>query len=131
MKFYEDYAPVENIFDGIGRRSKGHENRIEDRQRLWRRSDDLNLTYTPFTITQVNGYNSIAEFFNNDRLPDLKQEKARVDPKNYVGNQFNIQDKLSEFLENWALEKCDKDDCFSDEVWDKITDIVKSSLSPR
>lgn len=30
MKFYEDYAPVENIFDGIGKRSKGGVVRKED-----------------------------------------------------------------------------------------------------
>lgn len=31
MKFYEDYAPVENIFDGIGKRSKGNVVRKENK----------------------------------------------------------------------------------------------------
>lgn len=133
MKFYEDYAPVENIFDGIGKRSKGGGGRKEDWQCLWWRTDDLNinLTYTPYTITQVNGYNSIAEFFNNDRLPDLKQEKAGVDPKNYDGNHFNIQDELTKISEMWALKKSDKDNCVSDEEWSNIVALVKSSISPR
>lgn len=127
-------APVENIFNGIRRRSKWHEKRKEDRQRLWWQSDDLNLdlTYTPFTITQVNGgYNSIAEFFNNDRLPDLKQEKAGVDPKNYDGNHFDIQDELTKISEKWALKKSDKNNCVSDEEWRNIVTLVKFSLSPR
>lgn len=133
MKFYEDYAPVENIFDGIGKRSKGGKVRKEYRQGLWGQSDDLDLTYTPFTITKVNGSPSIADFFNQQPLPILTQDQDES-ASNYSKEnptKFDIQKKFNDFLKDWKLEKCDKDNYVSDEEWSNIVALVKFSLSPR
>lgn len=49
MKFYEDYAPVENIFDGIGKRSKGGAVRKENKF-LDIRVDGSKHDFTPAQI---------------------------------------------------------------------------------
>lgn len=102
MKFYEDYAPVENIFDGIGERSKGGKVRKEDINTFIKNKGSEHLTDDVNDIlTAIHDFVGFAQFKPSEILEDvdvyLDDESEKVVWVSY--------EELKATLESYEKEK--------------------------
>lgn len=105
--------------------------RDEEQPSLWiwgGRSNILNGVYMPYAITQLNNSFTIADYFNLKPLKPLKIDKAVVGTQK--DEEFDFQTEFNKSLQNWKLDKCDDNDSITEPEWNKIKQLVKSSIPP-